>query len=66
MVDQTDLSVLAVALILVGVAMLAILAAYFTEGRKSTRLLFLLVAIWLLACILAFAINPMSWPNQTM
>ncbi len=66
MVDQTDLSVLAVALILVGVAVLAMLATYFTEGRGSTRLLFLLVAIWLLACILAFAINPMTWPNKTM
>ena len=66
MVDQTGLSVLAVALILVGVAVLAMLATYFTEGRGSTRLLFWLVAIWLLACIVAFAINPMTWPNQTM
>jgi hypothetical protein len=50
MVDQNELSMLAVALTLAGVA---VLAAYLTEGRESNRLLSWLVAIWLLACSLA-------------
>jgi hypothetical protein len=36
---------------------LAMLAAYFVEMRGSKWLLFLLGVIWLLACVVAFALN---------
>ena len=65
MVDDGQLTVLSVALILVGVAALVVLGAYLLEGRGSKWLLFWLVAIWLLACVLIFALNPTTWPNET-
>ena len=49
-----------------GVALLAALVAYFAQGRGNPRLLFWLIAIWLLACVVAFALNPMTtWPLET-
>jgi hypothetical protein len=62
MLDQLHLSGLAVALVLASVAALAMLAAYFTVGREVYRLWFCLAAIWLLACVLAFGINPTTLP----
>lgn len=59
------LSALSVALILVGVAVLALLAAFFTEGRKYRVFTLCLLAIWLLACIVAFVVNPSWWPSKT-
>ena len=66
MVDYGQLTGLAVALILVGVAALAMLAAYFMEGRGSKWLLFCLVAIWVLACVVIFALNPTTLPFETV
>ncbi len=62
MVDNGQLSGMAVALVLTIVAVLVVPAAYFTEGRGVYRLWFCLAAIWLLACVLAYGINPTTWP----
>lgn len=62
--DRSGLSALAVALILTGVAVLATLAAYFAERRESGLFFLWLAAIWLLACVLA--LDPATWPNQTI
>ena len=64
MTYRYGLSVLAVALILAGVAVLAAVAAYFAHEREDNRLFLWLAAVWLLACVLAFALNPATWPNQ--
>jgi hypothetical protein len=53
---------MAVALVLAGVAVLAVAAAYHAEGHAPYRLWFLLAAIWLLASVVAFGINPTTWP----
>jgi hypothetical protein len=39
-------------------------AAYFAEKRESDRLFLWLAAIWLLACVVAFAVNPTTLPFQ--
>ena len=65
MEDNGQLTGLSVALVLAGVAVLAVLAAFFTEGRGSKWLLFWLAVIWLLACVAFFALNPTTWPNET-
>jgi membrane protein YdbS with pleckstrin-like domain len=65
MTDQYGLSPLAVALVLTSVAVLAMVATYFAEKRDSGRLFLWLAAIWLLACVLAFGINPITWPFRT-
>ena len=65
MTDHYGLSPLAVALVLTSVAVLAMVATYFAEKRDSGRLFLWLAAVWLLACALAFALNPATWPNQT-
>ena len=62
MVDHGQLSWMAVALVLTGVAVLVIPAAYFTDGRRVRWLWLCLVAIWLLACVVAYAINPTTLP----
>ena len=62
MVDQGQLSGMAVALVLAGVAVLVILAAYFTDGRRVYWLWFCLAAIWLLACVVAYGLNPTTLP----
>ena len=62
MVDQGQLSGMAVALVLAGVAVLVIPAAYFTDGRRVYWLWFCLAAIWLLACVVAYGINPTTLP----
>jgi len=62
MVDQGQLSGMAVALVLAGVAVLVIPAAYFTDGRRVYWLWFCLAAIWLLACVVAYGLNPTTLP----
>jgi len=62
MVDQGQLSVMAVALVLTGVAVLVIPAAYFSDGRRVYWLWFCLAAIWLLACVVAYGLNPTTLP----
>ena len=62
MVDQGRLSGMAVALVLAGVAVLVIAAAYFMDGRRVYWLWFCLAAIWLLACVVAYGINPTTLP----
>lgn len=64
MTDRYGLSVLAVALIMMGAAVLAAVAAYHANKREDNRLFLWLAAVWLLACVLAFALNPSTWPNQ--
>jgi hypothetical protein len=53
---------MAVALVLAGVAVLVIPAAYFTDGRRVYWLWFCLAAIWLLACVVAYGLNPTTLP----
>ena len=65
MTDRYGLSVLAVALVLAGVAVLAAVAAYHAHKREDNRLFLWLAAVWLLACVLVFALNPATWPIQT-
>ena len=65
MVDHGQLSVMAVALVLAGVAVLVLAAAYFTAGRRVHWLWFCLAAIWLLACVLAYGVNPTTLPFQS-
>jgi len=65
MTDRYGLSYTAVALILMGVAVLATVAAYHAVKREDNRLFLWLAAIWLLACVLIFALNPATWPNRT-
>jgi membrane protein YdbS with pleckstrin-like domain len=62
MLDQDQLSGMAVALVLAGVAVLVIPAAYFTDGRRVYWLWFCLAAIWLLACVVAYGLNPTTFP----
>ncbi len=62
MVDQGQLSGMAVALVLTSVAVLVIPAAYFSEGRGVYWLWLCLAAIWLLTCVLAYGINPTTLP----
>ena len=62
MVDDGQLSGMAVALILAGVAVLVVPAAHFSEGRRVRWLWLRLAAIWLLACVAAYGINPTTWP----
>ena len=62
MVDQGQLSGMAVALVLAGVAVLVIPAAYFTDGRRVYWLWFCLAAIWLLACVVFYGLNPTTLP----
>ena len=64
MVDHNQLSWMAVALVLAGVAVLATAAAYFAQKRESDRLFLWLAAIRLLACVVAFGINPTTLPFQ--
>ena len=66
MTQRYELSVWAVALVLTGVAVLATVAMYFAEQRGDNRLLIWLAAIWLLACVLAFSLNPSTWPHQML
>ena len=65
MEDNGQLTGLSVALVLAGVSALAMLATVFTERRGSKWLLFWLAVIWLLACVVIFALNPTTWPNET-
>ena len=62
--DHNQLSWMAVAIVLAGVAVLATVAAYFAEKRESDRLFLWLAAIWLLGCVVAFAVNPTTLPFQ--
>ncbi len=62
MVDQGQLSGVAVALVLTGVAVLVVPVAYFTDGRRVYWLWFCLAAIWLLACVVVYGLNPTTLP----
>ena len=62
MLDNDQLSWVAVALVLGGVAALATAAAGLTEARGAPWLLVGLAVVWLVACVLIFAINPTTWP----
>jgi membrane protein YdbS with pleckstrin-like domain len=64
MVYGNQLSWMALALVLAGVVVLALSTAYFMEGRRTNLMWLCLAAIWLLACLAVFAINPTTWPFQ--
>ena len=64
MVDNGQLTWMTVALVLAGVAVLVVPAAYFTDGRRVRWLWLCLAAIWLLACVVANTINPTTLPFQ--
>ena len=51
-----------VALVPAVVAVLVVPAAYFSDGRRVRWLWLCLAAIWLLACVAAYAVNPTTLP----
>ena len=60
MVDNGQLTWMTVALVPAVVAVLVVPAAYFSDGRRVLWLC--LAAIWLLACVAAYAVNPTTLP----